>query len=197
MFECCSPGKPKGPFLSKNTTALESVVFRYRRSFSLSVPFPCLFCLEKTSISEHSPSRVAVVVANSSPRAEYTLGSIFSTAGSSGKAAANPDRYRERAGYCFESTVSEERTHSWHLSRQPLLCHPLSSEFALHGLRALESSFITFVTSRQPIWQLALWMFYLPWTSRPMKRRTLSQCPSQKSTNERPPPSQMKTVHMA
>ena len=40
-------GFPKGPFRTKNRTALESVVFCYRRSFSLSVPFSCLFCLEK------------------------------------------------------------------------------------------------------------------------------------------------------
>ena len=38
---------PKKPFRTKNSTALESVVFGYRRSFSLSVPFSCLFCLEK------------------------------------------------------------------------------------------------------------------------------------------------------
>ena len=30
---------------------------------------------------------------------------------------------------------------SRHLSRQPLLCQPLSSRFALHGLRALEVGF--------------------------------------------------------
>ena len=38
---------PKGPFRTKNSMALESVVFCYRRSFSLSVPFSCLFCLQK------------------------------------------------------------------------------------------------------------------------------------------------------
>ena len=38
---------PKGPFRTKNSTAPESVVFCYHRSFSLSVPFSCLFVLEK------------------------------------------------------------------------------------------------------------------------------------------------------
>ena len=37
---------PKGPFRTKNSTALESVVFCYRRSFSLPVPFSCLFSLD-------------------------------------------------------------------------------------------------------------------------------------------------------
>ena len=41
------PGLPQGPFRTKNSTALESVVFCYCRSFSLSVPFSSLFCLEK------------------------------------------------------------------------------------------------------------------------------------------------------
>ena len=38
---------PKGPFRTKNTTVLESVVFCYRRSFSQYVPFSCLSLLEK------------------------------------------------------------------------------------------------------------------------------------------------------
>ena len=38
---------PKGPFCTKNSTALESIVFGYRRSFSLSVPFSCVFCPQK------------------------------------------------------------------------------------------------------------------------------------------------------
>ena len=50
--------QPKGPFRTKNSTAPESVVFCYRRSFLLSVPFPCFFFWEKTSISEHSPYTV-------------------------------------------------------------------------------------------------------------------------------------------
>ena len=37
----------KGPFCTKNSTALESVVFCYGHSFSHSVLFSCLFCLEK------------------------------------------------------------------------------------------------------------------------------------------------------
>ena len=38
---------PKGPFRTENSTALESVVFCDRRSFSLSVPFSCFKSLEK------------------------------------------------------------------------------------------------------------------------------------------------------
>ena len=41
---------PKGPFRTKNSTALESVVFCYRRSFSLSVPFSCLLSLQKQAL---------------------------------------------------------------------------------------------------------------------------------------------------
>ena len=41
---------PKGPFRTKNSTALDSVVFCYRRSFSLSVPFSCLFLLGKKAL---------------------------------------------------------------------------------------------------------------------------------------------------
>ena len=40
---------PKGPFRTKNSTASESV-FCYRRSFLLSVPFSCLFFLEKQAL---------------------------------------------------------------------------------------------------------------------------------------------------
>ena len=41
---------PKGPFCTKNSTAPDSVVFCYRRSFLLSVPFSCLFFLEKQAL---------------------------------------------------------------------------------------------------------------------------------------------------
>ena len=41
---------PKGPFRTKNSTAPESVVFCYRRSFSLSLPFSCFFLLEKPAL---------------------------------------------------------------------------------------------------------------------------------------------------
>ena len=41
---------PKGPFRTKSSTAPESVVFCYRRSFLLSVPFSCLFFLEKQAL---------------------------------------------------------------------------------------------------------------------------------------------------
>ena len=36
---------PKDPSVLKNLTAPESVVFCYRRSFLLSMPFSCLFVL--------------------------------------------------------------------------------------------------------------------------------------------------------
>ena len=50
-WEYHDPGPlPKGPFRTKNTTALESVVFCYRRSFLLSIPFSCLFFLEKQAL---------------------------------------------------------------------------------------------------------------------------------------------------
>ena len=42
-----TPTLPNGPFRTKTSTALESVVFCHRRSFSLSVPFSCLLCLKK------------------------------------------------------------------------------------------------------------------------------------------------------
>ena len=42
---------PKVPFCTKNSTALGSVVFCYRRNFLLlSVPFSCIFCLEKQAL---------------------------------------------------------------------------------------------------------------------------------------------------
>ena len=41
---------PKGPFHTKNSTALESVQFCHRRSFSVSVPFSCLLFLEKQAL---------------------------------------------------------------------------------------------------------------------------------------------------
>ena len=75
---------PKGPFRTKTSTALESIVIRYRRSFSPSVPFSCLFCLEKQGISEPSPLRFAASVSNLLPVPKFTLHSIFSTGGSLG-----------------------------------------------------------------------------------------------------------------
>ena len=65
----------KGPFRTKNNTALEAV----------SVPFSCLFLLEKiTSISEHSPYRFAIVIANLVPVPKFAVRSMFSTGGSFG-----------------------------------------------------------------------------------------------------------------
>ena len=40
----------KGPFRTKNSTALESVLFCRHRSFSVSVLFSCLFFLEKQAL---------------------------------------------------------------------------------------------------------------------------------------------------
>ena len=57
---------PKGPFRTKDTTALESVVF-CNRHFSVSVLCSCLFFPRKPSISEHSPKRFATSVANLLP----------------------------------------------------------------------------------------------------------------------------------
>ena len=46
----------KGPFRTKTTTEPESVVFWWhRRSFSLSVPFTCVFDWKKQGISQPSP----------------------------------------------------------------------------------------------------------------------------------------------
>ena len=50
LFLKCSVPKPKGPCRTKNSTALDSVVFCYRRSFLLTVPFSCLLFLEKQAL---------------------------------------------------------------------------------------------------------------------------------------------------
>ena len=42
--------EPKGPFRTKNSTAPESIVFCYRRSFLLSILFSCRFFLEKQAL---------------------------------------------------------------------------------------------------------------------------------------------------
>ena len=47
---CARVPPPKGPFRTKNSTAPESVVFCYCRSFLLSVPFSCLLFLEKQAL---------------------------------------------------------------------------------------------------------------------------------------------------
>ena len=44
------PLLPKGPFRTKNTMALETVVFYYCRSVLLSMPICCHFYQEKNSI---------------------------------------------------------------------------------------------------------------------------------------------------
>ena len=46
---------PKGPFRTKNATALESAVFCHGRSVLLSVPFSRPYFLRKSSISGHFP----------------------------------------------------------------------------------------------------------------------------------------------
>ena len=72
-----------GPFRTKNTTAPASVVFCYRRSFSLSVPFSCLMFPEEQAFLSPlrsvllRPYRVFLV-----PMPKFTLCSIFSTGGS-------------------------------------------------------------------------------------------------------------------
>ena len=58
---------PKGPFRTKNATAPESVVFCHRRSFSLSVPFSCLFSLEKRGLLSALRSVLPSSVANLLP----------------------------------------------------------------------------------------------------------------------------------
>ena len=62
----CLAVLPKGPFRTKNSTAPESVVFCYRRSFTFCTVFLPLFS-RKRSISEHSPYRFATAVANLLP----------------------------------------------------------------------------------------------------------------------------------
>ena len=54
---------PKGPFRTKNTTALKSVVFCYGRSVLLSVPFSCRFFLEKQALLSTIRSVSAIAVA--------------------------------------------------------------------------------------------------------------------------------------
>ena len=72
------------PFRTKkNTTVPESVVFCYRRSFSLSVLFSCLLCLEKQAF--RSPLRsvlFATSVPNLLPAPKFPLRSVFTTGGS-------------------------------------------------------------------------------------------------------------------
>ena len=104
------PPPPKGPFHTKNATAPKSVVFCYRRRFSLSVAFPCLFFPRETSISEHSPFRFSIVVANLSPRAEFTLPTLFSTWRSLGlKMSRKPKRTNQAQTHIF--AISPKASH--------------------------------------------------------------------------------------
>ena len=75
---------PKGPFCTRNGTALDSVVFCYCRSFLQTVPFSCLFFLEKQALV--STLRIAFCYCCSvlSRRSEFALRAIFSTEGSFG-----------------------------------------------------------------------------------------------------------------
>ena len=59
-------------FRTGNCTALEAIVFCYRRSFSLSVPFSCLFLLEKKHFSLLSVS-FCYRCSEFSPRIECAL----------------------------------------------------------------------------------------------------------------------------
>ena len=58
-----------------------------------------------------------------------------------------PPSFTVCAPFCLQFTVYAPFSgRSWHLSRQPLFCQPLSSRFALHGSRALETGgFPTFL----------------------------------------------------
>ena len=74
---------PKGPFCTKNTMAPESVVFCYRRSSSLSVPFSCLFCQKNRHLGALSVA-FCHLRTDFSPRTEFTLRSLVRTGGSLG-----------------------------------------------------------------------------------------------------------------
>ena len=80
-----SAQKPKGPFRTKNATALNSVVFCYGRSFLLFLKrFAADFPLKNSGF------KVSAVVfyyrrSELTPRSEFTIRSIFSTGGSFGK----------------------------------------------------------------------------------------------------------------
>ena len=81
----CEIWNPKDPSVLKHTTALESVVFCYRRSFVLSVPFSCYSFPWKNK--HFCALSVAFCYRRSdfSLRSEFAFRTIFSTAGSFGK----------------------------------------------------------------------------------------------------------------
>ena len=74
---------PKGPFRTKNTTALNSVVFYYRRSFLLSVAICCLIPLKNGGFKE---STVVFYYRRSefTTDSKFTIRTVFSTGGSFG-----------------------------------------------------------------------------------------------------------------
>ena len=86
--------RTKGPFRTKNTTALESVVFCCRRTFSLSVPFSCLFSLENKHFSALSVA-FCCLRSDFTPRTDFTLRSSFSTAGPFGELSSS-----KKGSYC-------------------------------------------------------------------------------------------------
>ena len=74
---------PKGPYRTKNTTVLNSVVFYYCRSFLLSVAICCLLSFKNSGL------KVSAVVfyyrrSEFTLRSKFTIRSIFSTGGSFG-----------------------------------------------------------------------------------------------------------------
>ena len=70
VLQCQEVARPKGPFRTKNATALSSVVFYYRRSFLLSVAFAAYFPLKKSGFKV---SAVVFYYRGS----EFTTDSIF------------------------------------------------------------------------------------------------------------------------
>ena len=87
------PREFKGRQTQRNSTALESVVFCYRRSFSFSVPFSLpLLPIEKQAFLILSVA-FATSVPDFLPVPNFTLRSIFSTGGSLGRKRVENDYF--------------------------------------------------------------------------------------------------------
>ena len=111
---------PKEHFRTKNTMALEAVVFFcIGRSVSLSVLFSCPFSLEKQGISGHFPQYFAAAVANFSARAPRT---IFGTGGFFGVLGPQTRLPNEHLSPCQPraslNTRSQETPRQWRKERQ-------------------------------------------------------------------------------